>query len=87
MEKVAGSFRVGSSPVSMNLLWILNSKTNNVYLARSGSTIFADFLTNNFSSVKYSDYKPLEEGVLYLQTVEGLTSVGKFKSNSPFFTA
>jgi glucosamine 6-phosphate synthetase-like amidotransferase/phosphosugar isomerase protein len=68
-------------------LWILNSKTNNVYLARSGSTIFADFLTNNFSSVKYSDYKPLEEGVLYLQTVEGLTSVGKFKSNSPFFTA
>jgi len=68
-------------------LWILNSKNNNVYLARSGSTLFADFLTNNFSSAKHSDYKPLEEGVLYLQTVEGLTSVGSFSSNSPFFTA
>jgi glucosamine 6-phosphate synthetase-like amidotransferase/phosphosugar isomerase protein len=67
-------------------LWILNSKNNHVYLARSGSTLYADFLTNNFSSIKYSDYKPLEEGVLYLQTVEGLTSVGTFKSNSPFFT-
>jgi len=67
-------------------LWILNSKNNHVYLARSGSTLYADFLTNNFSSIKFSDYKPLEEGILYLQTVEGLTSVGTFKSNSPFFT-
>jgi glucosamine 6-phosphate synthetase-like amidotransferase/phosphosugar isomerase protein len=67
-------------------LWILNSKNNHVYLARSGSTLYADFLTNNFSSIKFSDYKPIEEGILYLQTVEGLTSVGTFKSNSPFFT-
>lgn len=68
-------------------LWILNSKSNQVYLARSGSTIFADFLTNSFSSVRFENYKPIEEGVLYLQTVEGLTSVGTFKTNSPFFTA
>jgi glucosamine 6-phosphate synthetase-like amidotransferase/phosphosugar isomerase protein len=67
-------------------VWILNSKNNNIYLARSGSTIFADFLTNDFSSAKYNGYKSLEEGVLYLQTIEGLTSVGTFKSNSPFFT-
>lgn len=67
-------------------LWIFNSRKNNVYLARSGSTLFAEFLTNNFSSVKFADYKPLEEGTLYLQTVEGLTSVGNFKTNSPFFT-
>ncbi|NDG29119.1 hypothetical protein EB118_03340 [bacterium] len=67
-------------------LWILNSKTNHVYLARSGSTLYADFITNDFSSVKISDFKPLEEGVLYLQTVEGLTSVCNFKTHSPFFT-
>ncbi|NBP02027.1 MAG: hypothetical protein EBU90_18235 [Proteobacteria bacterium] len=68
-------------------LWILASKNNNsVYLARSGSTMYADFLTNDFSSVKFNDFKALEEGVLYLQTVEGLTSVGEFKTNSPFFT-
>jgi hypothetical protein len=58
-----------------------------VYLARSGSTLFADFLTNNFTSVKHNDYKSLEEGILYLQTIEGLTSVGSFTPNSPFFVA
>lgn len=68
-------------------LWVLSSKNNNsVYLARSGSTLFADFLTNDFSSVKYGDFKSLEEGILYLQTIEGLTSVGEFKTNSPFYT-
>lgn len=68
-------------------LWIFNSKNHNVYLARSGSTVFADFLTNDFSSSKFSKFKPIDEGVLYLQTQEGLTSVGEFKSNSPFYTA
>jgi len=67
-------------------IWILNAKNNNVYLARSGSTLYADFLTNDFSSVKISGFKALEEGVLYLQTLEGLTSVGNFEPNSPFFT-
>jgi glucosamine 6-phosphate synthetase-like amidotransferase/phosphosugar isomerase protein len=68
-------------------VWIINSKNNHVYLARSGSTLFADFLTNNFTSVKHNDYKSLEEGILYLQTIEGLTSVGSFTPNSPFFVA
>jgi glucosamine 6-phosphate synthetase-like amidotransferase/phosphosugar isomerase protein len=68
-------------------LWILNSKKNNIYLARSGSTLYADYLTNDFSSAKYENFKPLEEGVLYLQTVEGMTSVCEFKANSPFFTS
>jgi glucosamine 6-phosphate synthetase-like amidotransferase/phosphosugar isomerase protein len=67
-------------------LWILNSKGHKVYLARSGSTLFADYLSNNFSSTKFEDYKPLQEGILYLQTPEGLTSVGSFESNSPFYT-
>jgi glucosamine 6-phosphate synthetase-like amidotransferase/phosphosugar isomerase protein len=67
-------------------LWIYNQKTMNVYIARSGSTLFADFITNDFSSVKEKDYIELEEGVLFLLTKEGLTSVGRFKNNSPFFT-
>jgi glutamine phosphoribosylpyrophosphate amidotransferase len=66
-------------------LWIYNKLSNNVYLARSGSTVYADFLTNAFSSLPYKKFKPLDEGVLYLMTQEGLTSIGGFSSNSPFF--
>ena len=68
-------------------LWIYNSSSGNVYLARSGSTVYADYITNDFSSTPFDKFKPLDEGTLFLQTVEGLTSVGEFKPNSPFFTA
>lgn len=67
-------------------LWIYNSKTGNTYLARSGSTLYANYITNDFSSIPFEKFKPLEEGTLFLQTVEGLTSVGEFVPNSPFFT-
>ena len=66
-------------------LWIYNKLSNNVYLARSGSTIYANFLTNTFSSLPIKDFVPLEEGILYLMTNEGLTAVDKFDNNSPFF--
>jgi len=66
-------------------LWIYNKLSNNVYLARSGSTIYADFLSNSFSSLPYKKFKSLDEGVLYLMTKEGLTSIGGFQNNSPFF--
>jgi glucosamine 6-phosphate synthetase-like amidotransferase/phosphosugar isomerase protein len=68
-------------------LWIYNDKSNNVYLARSGSTLYANYLTNDFSSIRATGFNPLEEGTLYLQTVEGLTAVGDFKTNSPFFSS
>lgn len=68
-------------------LWIYNQQSANVYLARSGSTLFADYLNNMFSSTKYSDFVALDEGVIYLLTTEGITAVGKFASNSPFFTS
>lgn len=67
-------------------LWIFHQQTNNVYLARSGSTLYADFLNNSFSSLKEDGYVALEEGLVYLLTKEGITSVGRFKKNSPFFT-
>jgi glutamine phosphoribosylpyrophosphate amidotransferase len=66
-------------------LWIYNKHTHNVYIARSGSTLYADLLNNTFSSLPEKDFVSLEEGVLYLITPEGLTSVGGFTNNSPFF--
>jgi len=67
-------------------LWIFDQKGTNIYLARSGSTLFADFITNDFSSLEEDNFVELEEGTLYLLTKEGLTAVGEFKPNSPFFT-
>jgi glucosamine 6-phosphate synthetase-like amidotransferase/phosphosugar isomerase protein len=68
-------------------LWIYNEKSANTYIARSGSTLYANFLTNNFSSINSGDLVSLEEGLLYLLTKEGITSVGKFNTKSPFFNA
>jgi len=68
-------------------VWIYNQKSTNIYLARCGSTLYADFLNNEFSSLKEDGFVPLEEGFVYLLTKEGITSVGRFKPNSPFFTS
>jgi len=66
-------------------LWIYNKQSHNVYFVRSGSTLYANILDNTVSSLPDNDLVPLEEGVLYLVTLEGLTSVGGFTNNSPFF--
>lgn len=66
-------------------LCIHNGHSSRTYLARSGCTLYADFLTNDFSSLSYKQFVSLDEGVIYLMTDEGLTSVGIFLSNSPFF--
>ena len=57
-----------------------------MFLARCGSTIFVDKLNNTFSSVKFKGSEALEEGVLYQLTPEGITSIGLFDCDSPFFT-
>lgn len=66
-------------------LWIYNKESHNVYVARSGSTLYANILDNTVSSLPDEGLDPLEEGVLYLVTPEGVTSVGGFTNNSPFF--
>ena len=66
-------------------LWIYNKESHNVYVARSGSTLYANILDNTVSSLPDEGLDPLEEGVLYIVTPEGLTSVGGFTNNSPFF--
>lgn len=67
-------------------LWIYNSKNQNIYIARSGCTLYADFLNNSFSSLTEKGFKPIDEGILYLLTPEGITEVCEFKASSPFFT-
>jgi len=85
-DEIASIVKALSSLKGTFGLWIFHQQTNNIYLARSGSTLYADFLNNSFSSLKEDGYVELEEGLLYLLTKEGITSVGRFKKNSPFFT-
>lgn len=66
-------------------VWIYNIVSGNIYLGRCGSTLYCDFLSNNFSSLPIKKYKELEEGIIYQITREGTTSVGGFSTDSPFF--
>lgn len=67
-------------------LWIHNAETGNTFLAKCGVTLFADVYDNTFSSVSYKFLESLDEGVLYQLTKEGITQVGAFDCDSPFFT-
>jgi len=67
-------------------LWIHNIHTSNTFIAKCGVTLFADVYENSFSSTKYKFFEPLEDGILYQITPEGITSVGTFDCDSPFFT-
>lgn len=65
-------------------LWIVNTTTLNIYLARQGSTLFYD--TNSFSSLKGEGYKEIKEGHLYNFSGNACGIVGTYDSKSPFFT-
>jgi glucosamine 6-phosphate synthetase-like amidotransferase/phosphosugar isomerase protein len=67
-------------------VWIYNINTNNTYIAKCGVTLFADIYNNEFSSIKTKFYEPLEEGIVYQITQEGITQVSSFDCDSPFFT-
>lgn len=76
LELLEGTFSV----------WIWNAESKIAYIAKCGTTLFARPLENMFSSVKFSDLEPLEDGTLYQLTHEGITSIGVFDCESPFFT-
>lgn len=66
--------------------WFYSKKTQQTYLARSGSTLFGNVETGCFSSIKTNNTKQgLDQGKLYCLTSEGLATVGEFKYDSPFF--
>jgi glutamine phosphoribosylpyrophosphate amidotransferase len=67
-------------------LWIYNSWSHNVYIARSGSTLFMNRKTREFSSIKLPDIEEeVPEGKLFEITDKEIVEVGEFKANSPFF--
>lgn len=67
-------------------VWVYHTTDMCTYIARCGSTLFANLLDNDFSSTKFKGSETLAEGIVYQITREGLTTVGQFDFNSPFFT-
>jgi len=66
--------------------WIYSKHTKQVYVVRSGCTLYADKDMQIFSSVTTNKATNLlDEGKIYCLSPEGLAEVGGFKSNSPFF--
>ena len=68
--------------------WIHNTKTNNVYLIRCGSTLFTDY--REFSSAQVEGMTPLDDRCVYRLYHEDdrmgwLANVEEFNTNSPFF--
>lgn len=67
-------------------LWIINEKTGSVFIARQGSTLFANKKTGSFCSVNSNseNWEEVAEGVL-VDITAGYKEVGNFKNKSPFF--
>jgi glucosamine 6-phosphate synthetase-like amidotransferase/phosphosugar isomerase protein len=66
-------------------MWVYNTKTHNKYIARCGSTLFFNRLENEFSSTKCDGMEEVPDNSLFQITVEGITQIGGFNGNSPFF--
>ena len=66
--------------------WIFSKHTYQTYIVRSGSTLYGNISSGEFSSSKIPECETvLNEGIIYCVTPEGLTSVGDFKVNTQFF--
>lgn len=66
-------------------VWIFNEKTGHVFIARQGSTLFANPETGDFCSIQSKGWVEVTEGVLF-DITKGYEQAGEFKSKSPFFT-
>ena len=67
--------------------WVYSKHTRQAYLVRAGSTLFGNYETSSFSSIPVDGLAEDEipEGDVICVTREGLTKVGSFSNNSPFF--
>lgn len=67
--------------------WVYSKMTGDVYLVRSGSTLYGNVTDGHFSSVPVPRLcdQELDEGCVYCVTSEGLTTCGQFETNNPFF--
>jgi glucosamine 6-phosphate synthetase-like amidotransferase/phosphosugar isomerase protein len=66
--------------------WIVNRKSENLYIARVGSTLFLNSKTGDFSSRKFENSKTVPEGFLYKYNQEYCVfePVSPFIYNSPY---
>jgi len=67
--------------------WIYSKLTGDTYLVRSGSTLYGNITTGDFSSIVVPGRteEELREGLVYCVTSEGLAECGEFEPSSPFF--
>lgn len=67
--------------------WIYSKLTGDTFIVRSGSTLFGNIETGDFSSAFVPGIceTELKQGVVYCVTTEGLAECGTFDINSPFF--
>jgi glucosamine 6-phosphate synthetase-like amidotransferase/phosphosugar isomerase protein len=67
-------------------VWIYNAKSGKIYLARQGSTLFANPETGDFCSIPSKDWKELDEGVIYQICSKNIAAKTTFKNTTPFLT-
>jgi glucosamine 6-phosphate synthetase-like amidotransferase/phosphosugar isomerase protein len=65
-------------------LWIYNTYSKNLYIARCGSTLYFNALENEFSSIMDKNMKPVPDNTIHQITREGITLISGFDGNSPF---
>lgn len=67
--------------------WIYSKLTGDTFIVRSGSTLFGNIETGDFSSAFVPGVceQELKQGIVYCVTVEGLAECGQFEPSNPFF--
>jgi len=59
--------------------WVFNIKTKNCFLLKCNSDLYANIYDNDFSSKEKFGFEPLNDGIVYQLTREGITSVDYFE--------
>lgn len=71
-------------------LWMIDRRERRIFLARQGSTLFANMSSGDFSSIsgKKDAWTELKEGVIYEIRLDSkrISEAGSFKSKSPFLS-
>ena len=77
LEEISGTYA----------LWMVNEKTNNIYLARVGSTLFMNKDGTEFSSKTTKNFKSIPEGSLlkYNKDMKRFEQISVFEYDSPYF--
>ena len=65
-------------------VWMYNTWSGNLYVARQGSTLF--YKDTHVSSIKGNGYTEVAEGTIYKYEPTGYEAITTFKHKSPFLT-